>query len=562
MKKVLFSLFFIGIFLCPVFADYSVDTVSVSADVAENGKTQVTMTLQLTFTGTETRVTIPLSGTDLSKISAGDVRFDTEETDLGTNVVLKKKEGFSGTQTFQISYRVPLTEDGDDAVDHYALGLLSSQLGKKIGGCSFSLVLPAGQVQLPEEFVLEPKVISGYNGELSAQETGLTVSGTTITGSVSDRMACDSLALELDLPAGYFKVRSTRIPVVSITWLSVAMMAVLLLCAVYWQLKLRTPHVESTARLLAPEGVLVCQLPMVLDGSTCDVTAMVLEWANLGYLSIGQTKGGQVYLTRRISMGSERSAAEQKLFAQIFGTKRRVAMTPGRCAAAAARFRSASRRSLSRVIFDKTGGNLLFVQNPCRLLLAVGLGYMAYGALPEGGGFVVLAVLIGCVGLIYALYLHSALCAFFSLRTVTPISILCWVLALAALAVGLLSGTLLEVLVGLLACLFSSLVSARGPRRSQRGRDALAQARGCRTFCLHVSWQKLQIYQERNRRFFQTQLPRAVALGVDKQFARRFERLPVPVPEWLSVSGPSAMSAQSLQRLLTPVLKQLRAAFH
>lgn len=562
MKKVLFFLFFICIFLCPVFADYSVDTVSVSADVAENGRTQVTMTLQLTFTSTETQVTIPLSGTGLSKISAGDVRFDTEETDLGTNVILKKKEGFSGTQTFQISYRVPLAEDSDSEADHYALGLLSSGLGRDIGSCTFSLVLPASQVQLPEDFALTPRVLSGYHGELSQAETGLSVSAATITGSVSDRMAYDSLSLELDLPEGYFKVRSTRIPVVSITWFSMAMMAVLLLCVIYWRLKLRTPHVESSARLLAPEGVLVCQLPMVLDGSTCDVTAMVLEWANLGYLTIGQTKRGQVYLTKCIPMGTERSAAEQQLFAKLFGTKRRVAMTPGRYSAAAARFRAASRKSLGRVIFDKTGGNLLLVQNPCRLLLAVGLGYMAYGALPEGGGFVALAVLIGCVGLIYALYLHSALCAFFSLRTITPTTIICWVLAVAALVVGLLSGTLLEVLVGLLACLFSSSISARGPQRSQRGRDALAQARGCRTFCRRVSWQNLQVYQGRNRRFFQSQLPKAVALGVDKQFAKRFERLPVPVPEWLTVSAPGAMSAQSLQRLLAPILKQLRAAFY
>ncbi len=562
MKKVLFSLFFICIFLCPAFADYSVDTVSVSADVAENGRTQVTMTLQLTFTSTETQVTIPLSGAGLSKVSAGDVRFDTEETDLGTDVILKKKDGFSGTQTFQISYRVPFAEDNDSEADHYALGLLSSGLGRDIGSCTFSLTLPASQVQLPEDFALTPRVLSGYHGELPQAETGLSVSAATVTGSVSDRMAYDSLSLELDLPEGYFQVRSTRIPVISITWLSMAMMAVLLLCVIYWRLKLRTPHVDSPARLLTPEGILVCQLPMVLDGSTCDVTAMVLEWANLGYLSIGQTKDGQVYLTKCIPMGTERSAAEQQFFAKLFGSKRRVAVTPGRYSAAAARFRAASRKSLSRIIFDKTGGNLLLVQNPCRLLLAVGLGYMAYGVFPEGGGFVILAVLIGCAGLIYALYLHSALCAFFSLRTITPATVICWVLAAAALVIGLLSGTLLEVLVGLLACLFSSLISARGPRRSQRGRDALAQARGCRTFCRRVSWQNLQIYQGKNRRFFQTQLPKAVALGVDKQFAKRFERLPVPVPEWLTVSAPGAMSAQSLQRLLAPILKQLRAAFY
>lgn len=561
MKKVLFSLFFICMFMVPALADYTVDTVSVSGDVSQNGRTQVTMTLQLTFTDAETQVRVPLPESQVSKVSAGDARFDVEETDQGVDVILKKSDGFVGTQTFQITYRVPLTDTGGSETDTYTLGLLSSRWARDVGGCTFSLSLPASQVQLPEDFALEPQIESGYHGTLSDQETNLTVTGNTLSGSVSDRMAYDSLSVTMELPEGYFKLRSATIPMVSITWLSIAMLAVLLLCFVYWRLKLRTPHVDSPARLLAPEGILVCQLPMVLDGGTCDVTAMILEWANLGYLSIGRTKGGQVYLTKNIPMGSERGAAEQKLFSRIFGSKRRVAVTPGRFSAAAAQFRSACRRSLGRVIFDKTGGNLLLIQNPCRLLLAIGIGFTAYQALPEGGGFLVLAVLLGLVGLIYSLYLHSVLCHFFALRTITPVTVVCWVLGAAALVAALLSGAFLEMLIGLAACLFSSAATARGPRRSQRGRDALAQTRGCRTFFRQVSWQRLQVYMGKNHRFFQTLLPRAVALGVDKRFARRFERLSVPAPEWLTGSASGAMSAQSLQRALVPILKQLRAAF-
>lgn len=561
MKKVLFSLFFICMFLCPVFADYSVDAVSVSGDVSQNGRTQVTMTLQLSFTSAETQVRVPLPESNVSRVSAGDVRFDVEETDQGVDVILKKKDGFVGTQTFQITYRVPMRDSGGSETDTYTLGLLSSRWARDVGGCAFSLSLPASMVQLPEDFALAPEIQSGYHGTLTDRETNLSVTGNTLTGGVSDRMAYDSLSLTLELPEGYFKLRSATIPMVSISWLSVAMAAVLLLCLVYWRLKLRTPHVDSPARILAPEGILVSQLPMALDGQTCDVTALLLEWANLGYLSMGQTKSGQVYLTKNIPMGSERSAAEQKLFARIFGAKRRVAVTPGRYAGAAARYRASARKSLSKVIFDRTGGNLLLIQNPCRLLLAVAIGYMAYAALPEGGGFVILAVLIGLAGLIYSLYLHSALRDFFALRTITPIAVACWLLAAAVLVIGLLSGTFLEVLIGLAACLFSSLATARGPRRSQRGRDALAQVRGCRTFFRQASWQRLQLYQGRNRRFFQSLLPRAVALGVDKAFAKRFERLPVPVPEWLTISAPGAMSAQSLQKALAPILKQLWAAF-
>lgn len=92
-------------------------------------------------------------------------------------------------------------------------------------------------------------------------------------------------------------------------------------------------------------------------------------------------------LTRAIPMGTERSKAERKLFQRIFSTGYRVAATPGRFAAAGARFRTASRRSLNHVFFDPKGGNVVLVQIPCRILLAVGVGYLAQQMLPEGGGF-------------------------------------------------------------------------------------------------------------------------------------------------------------------------------
>ena len=61
------------------------------------------------------------------------------------------------------------------------------------------------------------------------------------------------------------------------------------------------------------------------------------------------------------------------------------------------------------MIFDPKGGNVVLVQIPCRILLAVGVGYLAQQMLPEGGGFVVLAVLAGMVGFLYSIYLHTAL---------------------------------------------------------------------------------------------------------------------------------------------------------
>ena len=490
MKKVLFSLFFICIFLVPALADYQVDSVAVSAEVSAKGRAQVTTTVQLTFDTATEQVTIPLANADVSRVSAGDYRFSVDETDDGTDVIVKNKDGFVGTQTFLITYTVSYADDGDDEADTFTLGLLSSRWGRPIGSCSF-------QVIMPQAFEAEPQIVSGYYGILSAADAGLTVTDTSFSGSVTERMAYDSLSVVLTLPNQYFAVRSTTIPVISITFLSVGMLAVLLLCILYWRLKLRSRRVSSSPRLLRPEGILPCQLPTVLDGSTCDVAAMILEWANLGYLSISYARSGTPMLTRLMVMGSERSKAEQRLFAQIFAQRSRTAITPGRFSRAAAQFRAASNRSLHRVIFDPKSGNPALVQIPCRLLLALGIGYMAYQLLPEGGGFVVLAVLIGLVGLFYSLQLHNALLRFAALRSTSPVLLLCLALMLSLLPISLMAGTFPEIAVGIAAILFSSIATAPGPGEAPEAWTPWPRQRAAAPFTVRLPGNDSRSFREK-----------------------------------------------------------------
>lgn len=560
MKKVLFSLFFICLFLFPCLADYTVDQATVNAEVAQNGKTKVTATYQLTFDSQQDQVQIPLPDGDISRVSAETYRYKVDKTDAGVDVVLSKGT-FSGTQSFTISYTVNVSPDSSTDGDVFTLGLLSSRWATPVGACAFQVTLPQPSGTVPADYTITPQVLSGYYGPLSDTETGLTVNGTIVTGTAADRMAYDSLALAVTLPSGYFYVRSTAIPMIHVTYLFVGMLLVLLLLMVYWRLRLRTPRLEVSPRLLTPGGLLACQLSQMLDGGTCDVAVLVLEWANLGYLTIQSSKKGYVILTRMIPMGNERSKAEQRLFTRIFATGNRVAATPGRFSAAAARFRAASRRSLNRVIFDRKGGNVVFLQIPCRILLAIGTGYIAYSLLPDGSAFLFLAVLIGIVGFLYSIYLHDALAKWVSLRRFSPRTLGLLLVALLILILGLMSGAFLEAATGLFACCFSAIATASGPRRSQRGRDLLMQTRGLKLFYRKVSWQQLQVITGRNDRFFQAQYPKAAALGVDKAFAARFERLPTPRPEWLPGGSGKTTSAAALQRRLADILKSLRAAF-
>ncbi len=559
MKKVAFFLFFICLLIPSVFADYQVDQATVNAKVSTNGRTQVTATYQLTFDGAQDQLEVPLPDGTISRVSAETYRYKVNKTDSGVDVVLTGT--FSGTQTVTVSYTVSDTYSTTSDGEVYQLGLLSSRWARNVGACSFQIILPQPSGTMPEDYTLTPVVLSGYYGALADSESGVSLNGTIVTGSVENRMAYDSLTAQVTVPTGYFYVRSSAISMIHVTYLAIGMLAVLLLLMIFWRVRIRTPRQNPQSRLLAPGGLLPCQLPQVLDGATCDIAAMILEWANLGYLTIQRTKKGYVVLTRAIPMGSERSKAERKLFQRIFATGYRVAATPGRFAAAGAQFRAASRRSLNRIIFDPKGGNVVLLQIPCRILLAVGIGYLAQQMLPEGGGFVVLAVLAGIVGFFYSIYLHSGIARRVALKRTSAGYRITLLLAMVLLVLGFLGGAFLEVFIGLFACCFSAVATSVGPRRSVRGQDLLSQARGCRMFYRQVTWQRLQVLTGRYNRFFQSQLPKAAALGVDKAFAKRFERLPVPRPEWLGGRGPTSTTAADLQRETAGILKGLRESF-
>ena len=562
MKKLIFSLFFIWLLMVPALADYTVDSIKVSAEVDSEGIAQVTSTVQLTFDTETDSVAIPLPEGIISNVAADvSCRISSDNDGLYT-VTVSQSGGFTGTRSFTVSYTESSGYLSEDSYESYTLNLLSSRWAKTISSFSYHITFPGAYTELEETYTLSPEVTSGYFGAMDSSELSQTVSGNVVDGSVTRRMAYDSLQLQAQLPVGYFKPEESLIPGVNLSRLAVAMAAVWLLCMVYWFLRIRTAHVQqASARTMAPEGLLPCELPMAIDGSTCDLAALVLEWANLGYVSFRCGRKKQVKLIRIMSMGSERSRAERELFHRVFYKRRGVLLQPGRFSGEAARFRAASRRSLSRILFDRRGGNPRLLRYPACLISAVGIAYMAYTAMPSGGGYLVLAILAGIAGFFYSLQLYSSIQ---QLRALGQVSLKTFPLLLVAAAVivaGLFFGAFLESLIGILSCIIIAAVAASGPRRSKRGQDALIQTRGCRMFYKNVSWSRLQVAMGDDNRFFQKQLPQAVSLRLDRSFARRFERIGVPRPEWVKGLHPKDSSAAALQKQLNIVIRALRKAF-
>lgn len=129
------------------------------------------------------------------------------------------------------------------------------------------------------------------------------------------------------------------------------------------------------------------------------------------------------------------------------------------------------------------------------------------------------------------------------------------------LATGLLAGCLgLALACCLVQCLLGLLVLFGG-RRSEEGRQTLAALLGLRRYLCTVDRKQLHRILRQNPGYYYDMAPYALALGIDRQFARRFDRMRLPACPWLVTDFPLGNSARGWYPLLRQVTRALRGHF-
>ncbi|MFR0733256.1 MAG: DUF2207 family protein [Oscillospiraceae bacterium] len=112
------------------------------------------------------------------------------------------------------------------------------------------------------------------------------------------------------------------------------------------------------------------------------------------------------------------------------------------------------------------------------------------------------------------------------------------------MATGLLAGCLgLALVCCLVQCLLGLLVLFGG-RRSEEGRQTLAALLGLRRYLCTVDRKQLHRILRQNPGYYYDMAPYALALGIDRQFARRFDRMRLPACPWLVTDFPLGNSAR------------------
>ncbi len=448
---------------------------------------------------------------------------------------------FSIVLRYTVPATVSYTEGGYPQMD---LPLLSG-FRYPLSSLEFSLTLP-------EDVKYEPKFFSGYHQQ--DIETILTVeaSGNQITGfsnaAFKDR---ETLSMQLRLTKDTFPKSAVEPWSAEFTdWACFVCMG---LAGLYWLVFLRSaPHLRKKTAL-SPEGYTAGELRCVLTGQGADLTLTVLDWARMGYILLHLKPSGRVVLHKRMDMGNERSAYENKIFRSLFQKQpsvdgsgyhyarlcRKVAAGPG---SAQALFRKGSGNPKALRLLGALAG----------LFAGASLGMVLAGDALLAVLLIILVALLGAVGSwfiqnwVAGLHLrhHGSL-------------VLAMALSVAWIALGFFTETA-GMAAGVVSFqLLLGLAGAYGGRRTPTGRQLTAQLLGYRAYLARIPKEDLERIRRTEPDFFFTAAPRALALGVDRELARQFGSKRLVPCTWLTTGMDGHMTALEWTQLMHRAVQSL-----
>ena len=528
-----------GVFCIPVSAESAATQVDYQATVTSDGDCLVTATVNLRLEASLDLLTYPVP------LGAKNVTLNGENATVRSTAsaqlvsLSRISKGYVGEASVRIGYTLPkavkITTINQSAVDSgkekpqrklvLTVPLLSG-FEYPVESMNFTITMPNSCAGL------DPAFTSIYRQEsIESDLKILPITGSQIIGStktvMNDR---EGVTMTMVVPETMFPTVSTyvrdgnpELPYI-LGFFGAAML--------YWLLTLRTLPIIRSRASTAPEGITAGELGCRLTLSGGDLTMMVFSWAQLGYLVILQ-EGERITLHKRMDMGNERSAFENKVFNLLF-SKRTVVDATGNQYALLCR-KVAGMVPMERNMYRGNSGNMkifrglaCIAQGLCGVCVAMNMsGIFALA--------VIMAVILGFVGLISGWLMQDvAYCT--HLRGKTPVFIGLVILILWTL-LGLLSGQVWIPLGCTLGQWAIGFFAAYGGRRSDLGRHDAGQVLGLRSYLKHLPRDSVGRLLQNDPDYFFNMAPYALALGVIRPYADAFGRRKMEACPYFFIRG-------------------------
>lgn len=527
----------------PASARSNAQQMQVNASVGKDGGCQVTVTATVIFDETVTDPVFPVP-TEATNVTLNGSAVNAASGELAQTVSLNSVTGGApGTYNITITYHL----DHAARAEKDGTMLLTVPI---LSGFAYPVDALAVKVELPGEVEAEPSFISGYYQEYTDKLLKTTVSGNTVFIAAQQVLLDhETLTMTLQVDEKMFPGTAAAAKVMGLLDLAVLITGVL--AVLYYGLTMRPTLPRKVLRSTAPDGIGPGELPAWFVGGTADLSLMVVHWAQLGYLRMEVTADGRVLLHKRMEMGNERSAFENRCYKNLFG-RRHILDTGSDHYARMVRVTARKGRRHSDVYVKKSGDERIF-RGLCALS-ALFSGISLAGAMVPDSGFLgfLFAVLMTALAVLLQSGPRSLI-----LRNKRPL----WLAAAAAglwLILGIAGGQWLLTVLMITFQFLVGVLAAYGGRRTELGQQALKQVLGLRKFMRTAAKPELQRLLKANPGYFHEMVPYALALGADKAFAARFERLRMPECSYL-VCHRSQMTAAEWAAVLRKAVDRMDA---
>lgn len=533
--------------VCPARAASTASKVSLVASVAADGSCQYTVDLQLNL---ETAVEslyfpIPRNARGVS-VNGSYARTSADDDALNVNLSSLVR-GVTGTFTIRLQYTLP------DLVAYNDLDQLILTL-PLLSGFLYPVDVMEFSVNLPGQVTAKPIFSSSYFQQSIEEKLTYTASGTAFAGAVNTQLKdLETLTMTLEVPEELFPQEVTNQWTMGIP--DVAMVVIAVIAALYWLVFLRCAPFLRRRCTAPPAGCTAGELSCALTGRGSDLTLAVLSWAQLGYILIHLEDSGRVTLHKRMDMGNERSAYENKIFRSLFGKRRsidgsgyhyaslcrKVATTPGDI----------------RDLYRRENGNPRLYRMLCAAIAV--FGGISLGIGITGGsvlGVLLMAVLAVFGG--FSAWLIQDWIKGLHLRDPFAL-LLAGVMSLLWLLLGAIASRLNVAACVVGAQLLCGLSWAYGGRRTYQGRYIASQILGLRAYLKKFTPQDVKLSCRTDPDFFFTMAPHALALGVGKQFARAFGPRRLSGCPYLTTGMDGHLTASEWMVIMTRAVNSLDA---
>ncbi len=550
-----------GVLVLPASAESAASQVDLYCTVNAEGDCLVTMQVGLRLEANHTDLAFPLP-LKAKNITLNGSNVSATKSDSATLVDISRiTEGYMGDANMRFEYTIP------EAVKIAVLNPEEVEKGQKVEkGLMLTIPMLCG-FELPVEklnFTItmpvgkmteRPSFTSIYRqGSIESDLTILPITGSQIIGStekvMNDR---EGITMTMIVPEEMFPTVSTYVREGNPELVPILVFAAAAM--LYWLLTLRTWPLVRQEATTSPEGVTAGELGCRLTIAGADLTMMVFTWAQLGYLLISLDGNGRVLLHKRMDMGNERGPFENKVYKQLFGTRRVVEAT-------GMGYAKLCRKVLKQVpneknVYKGSSGNIkIFRGLACVCQIFCGV-CVAMNLSPRLWVAIILAVILAVFGAVSG-WLIQAIAYRTHLRGKIPvlIGLICVVIWLI---LGLLCGQPWIPLGVTLGQWIFGYFAAYGGRRSDLGRHDGGQVLGLRHYLKHLPKGQLNRLLMNDPDYFFNMAPYALAMGIINPYARAFGQRPMEQCPYLFANFAGKRTAEEWGHLMADTADMMDA---